>query len=331
MVVPTGHPRPEPQRRAYGSHRLRAAIAHSTFVCGGWVKPPFCYFGGKVGMAEAIVALLPPHRVYLEPYFGSGAVLFSKPRSRFEIVNDLDDAVVTFWRVLRQRPAELEAVCALTPHARGEYRAAALDAEGIDELERARRWWVRVNQSFAKTANDSTGWSVTVARGQSAPASIRARLGRFAAVAERLADVSIESCDAAELIERLATSADTVVYADPPYLAETRSTRTSRAGDYRRDMATAEAHERLAAVLNATPAKVVLSGYPSALYDSLYRGWTVTDRAVTMFSSNATTASRPARVERLWLNFEPTRAQPSLFDHHEAVAVARPCVETTER
>lgn len=42
-------------------------------------KPPFSYFGGKIGMAQRIVDVMPPHRVYLEPFFGSGAVLFAKP------------------------------------------------------------------------------------------------------------------------------------------------------------------------------------------------------------------------------------------------------------
>lgn len=48
------------------------------------------YPGAKWGMAAQIVALMPPHRSYLEPFFGSGAVLFNKPRSAIETVNDID-------------------------------------------------------------------------------------------------------------------------------------------------------------------------------------------------------------------------------------------------
>ena len=39
------------------------------------------YPGAKWGMAKEIVSLMPPHRSYLEPFFGSGAVLFNKPPS----------------------------------------------------------------------------------------------------------------------------------------------------------------------------------------------------------------------------------------------------------
>ena len=64
------------------------------------MRPPFADFGGKPGMAGRIAALLLPHRVYLEPFAGSLAVLFAKPPAPCEIVNNLDDAVVNLFRVL---------------------------------------------------------------------------------------------------------------------------------------------------------------------------------------------------------------------------------------
>lgn len=265
-------------------------------------KQPFAYYGGKAGMAPLIASLLPPHRVYMEPFAGSLAVLFAKPPSRFEIVNDVDRNVVTFFRVLREQPDELERVCALTPHARDEYVAADLCGEDLDDLERARRFWVRVNQSFAKTAGRQTGWSITTGRTQSVPAGILSRLGRFAAAADRLAGVSIENCDAAALIDRLATD-DTVIYADPPYLAETRRGRDrQRPADYLHDAGEPDDHRRIAAALTSTPATVVLSGYPSPLYDELYDGWWTMDIPVTVHSSNSATTARGARVERIWMN-----------------------------
>lgn len=282
--------------------------------------PPFAYYGGKIGLAPKIVELLPPHRVYIEPYFGSGAVLFAKPPSRFEIVNDLDHAVVTFFRVLRERTEDLERVCALTPHARDEFDAAVLDGDAVtelDDLELARRFWVRVNQSFAKSAGKLTGWSITTARSQSVPGSILSRIGRFGAVAQRLSSVSIECCDGPGLVERLATP-DTAVYVDPPYLHATRSMRKGRTApslDYRVDASSDEHHARLAEVLNATPAKVILSGYPSELYEDLYPGWHTIDVPVRVHSSNAVTHDRGERVERLWLNYTPNEGRLALGAH----------------
>jgi len=266
------------------------------------VRAPFAYYGGKAGLAPLIVAMLPPHRVYVEPVFGSGAVLFAKRPSVHEIVNDLDHNVVNFFRVLRERPEDLEMACRLTPYARAEYQASELD-EDLDDLERARRFWTRVNQSFGKNSGHQTGFSVTCARTVSTASSQWSRIARFRAVAERLQRVVFECCDAATLVERMAVTADTAMYVDPPYLAETRRGRDRhRPGDYLCDMGLPEDHERLAAVLRATPAAVVLSGYPSPLYDRLYSDWWRVDVPVRVHASNAVKNGRGERTEVLWSN-----------------------------
>lgn len=63
------------------------------------------YPGAKWGMAQEIVQIMPPHRSYLEPFAGSLAVLFNKPRSAIETVNDIDGDIVNFFRVLRAERA----------------------------------------------------------------------------------------------------------------------------------------------------------------------------------------------------------------------------------
>lgn len=62
-----------------------------TFKAAGQMKPVLKYPGSKWRLAEWIVSLMPPHKSYLEPFFGSGAVFFKKPPSRIETINDLDD------------------------------------------------------------------------------------------------------------------------------------------------------------------------------------------------------------------------------------------------
>ncbi|AXV10262.1 Methyltransferase (plasmid) [Euzebya pacifica] len=266
---------------------------------------PFPYYGAKGRMADTIVATLPPHRVYLEPFFGSGAVLFSKPPATVEIVNDLDGAIVTFFRVLRERPDALEAACALTPYARDEFLRADPYESGLDDLELARRFWCRVNQSFAKATGRATGFAVGTARTQSPAATAVSRLGRFARCADRLSRVIIENTDAVDLVAKHAVTDDTVVYVDPPYPSTSRSSRSSRGGDYRVEMASAEDHERLADALHATPATVVVSGYRSSLYDRLYAGWYRVDVQTTAGSANSRVAGRTSRTESLWVSRPP--------------------------
>jgi DNA adenine methylase len=274
------------------------------------LKPPFTYFGGKTINARRIALLLPRHGHYVEPYCGSLAVLLAKQRSGMETVNDLDRALVTFWRVLRERPADLARHCALTPHSLAEFRDAEdVDAAG-DDLETARRIWTRLTQGRAGTLCN-TGWRHFVDPATSSfgmPDYLDGYVARMAAAAERLHHVSLECRPALELVEWYGRSADVLLYVDPPYL---RSTRNS--GAYRHEMTEAD-HRALAAALRQAKASVVLSGYASELYDlELFSGWHRSEfRSGT--GQNAETWGN--RVEVLWSN-RPF-PQGSLFDHLEA-------------
>ena len=82
------------------------------------------YPGAKWSIADWIVSLMPPHKSYLEPFFGSGAIFFTKPRSRIETINDMDGEIVNLFRVVRDMPEALERAVALTPYSREEYEKA---------------------------------------------------------------------------------------------------------------------------------------------------------------------------------------------------------------
>jgi DNA adenine methylase len=186
------------------------------------MKPPFSYFGGKTLLAERIAALLPPHQHYVEPYCGSLSVLLAKPQAKMETANDLDDELMTFWRVLRDRPLDLARVCMLTPHARGE-NAAADHRGGVDELELARRVWVKLTQGRDRglRARGSTGWKHYVyPAGTSVgmPDYLDGYVERMAAAAERLHRVSLERLPALDLIAKYGAEPDVLLYVDPPYL-----------------------------------------------------------------------------------------------------------------
>lgn len=65
--------------------------------------------GAKWRMADWIISLMPPHKSYLEPFFGSGAVFFCKPPSRIETINDLD-YLTKFEGYTEEEAKELEAM-----------------------------------------------------------------------------------------------------------------------------------------------------------------------------------------------------------------------------
>lgn len=259
--------------------------------------PPIPYYGAKAMMAPRIAALLQPHEHYVEPFAGSLAVLLAKRPSTLETVNDLDGHLVTFWRVVRDHPDELVSLIDATPHSRAEY-GAALELDGpLSDVERARRVFTRIVQG-RMGALVKTGWRYKVdgsARVDHVSGEMRRFRARLVLAADRLRSVQIENMDALDLIARYGVERSTLIYADPPYLAETRAS----VGHYRIEMPDPEQHRALAEVLKACTATVVLSGYRSTLYDELYEGWFVEEwPTVTMNGGQG----RKATCEVLWSN-----------------------------
>jgi DNA adenine methylase len=263
------------------------------------LQPPFPYFGGKTTLAPRIVDLFPAHEHYVEPFAGSLSVLLAKPRSLMETVNDLDGYLMTFWRVLRDRPEELARVCALTPHARAEYEQCRDDLDdAMDELEQARRVWVSLTQGRAGTLR-KTGWRYFRDRAGSSigmPGYLIGYVDRMIAVADRLAGVSLECQPALDVIRAYGQHAGTLIYADPPYLGAARA--WEHTNNYRIEMRHQDEHVELAEALHACAGPVVLSGYATDLYDrELYADW---DR-VEMRVSAGNGIDRD-RTEVLWSN-----------------------------
>ena len=85
-----------------------------------------------------------------------------------------------------------------------------------------------------------------------------------------------------------------LVYCDPPYLHETRSSDRRYRFDYE-----AQDHRELLGLLRKLPCQVILSGYPSALYDEWLRGWQSLELQVMNQAG--------VRTEKVWFNFTVDR------------------------
>lgn len=254
------------------------------------------YPGAKWGMAKEIVSLMPPHRSYLEPFFGSGAVLFNKPQSAIETVNDIDGDIVNFFRVLREQPDRLAKAISLTPYAREVFDDAHAN-RGTDAFDRAYRFAIRSKMGHGFKTNQKTGFKVDVyARERSYCVSCWNRLpADLLDAAIRLKSVQIENRPALDLIRRF-NYENVLIYADPPYLLETRGGKM-----YRHEM-TEQDHVDLLDALKQHKGSVIISGYPSEMYDRELTGWSRITRK--SYNQNA-----EQRTEVLWCNFET----PGLF------------------
>ena len=257
-------------------------------------RPALRYHGGKWKMGGWIVDHLPPHGTYVEPFGGSAAVLLRKQPSAFEVWNDLSHQVKTFFTVLRERTAELIRAIELTPYHRAEALQAERAPETTDPLETARRFYVRSWQTYGgiRDTRTSSGFRFDVAPTDKANVDLWTNTEQLWAVAARLRGVQFESRDALDVISRYGQQRTALLYCDPPYVTSTRNRRWDSAA-YAVEFSD-EDHRRLAELLHAVEAQVVVSGYPSPLYDELFEGWRRVDRQVR-------TQGRGEATECLWI------------------------------
>jgi DNA adenine methylase len=257
-------------------------------------RPVLRYPGGKYKLAKWIISHFPQHSFYVEPYGGAGSVLMAKPKVQGEIYNDLDGDVVNVFRVLRnpKQAKELERQIRLTPFAYEEYKCAY---EPCDDLvERARRI---VFRSFASIGSDGVSRRNSGFRGlKNNETSVTAaqEWARYPdaiqAFVDRLRCVLIEQRPALHLLQ-LYDRKETLFYVDPPYLMSTRSKSSVL---YANELSM-EDHIVLSKALHQLKGMVVISGYPSDLYDDLYSDW-------PKMSKSATAQNGKGRVECLWLS-----------------------------
>lgn len=254
------------------------------------MKPVLKYPGAKYRLAPWIVGMIPYHEVYLEPYFGSGAVFFRKPASRIETINDLDEEVVNFFKVIRDSEEEFAKRLCLTPYARVEYEQAYMVDKKDDNIEKARKFAIRCWFGFGAGNRYRNGFRTS--QQVVSPDTTKAWNNFIESLhdaAERLRHCQIEAKPALKLLDMYDTS-DVFIYLDPPYLPDIR-----KKYQYIHEM-TREDHIELLEKIVHHPARILLSGYDSDLYREYLSDWYTCSRS--------TQAERGIpRQEMLWANY----------------------------
>ena len=232
-------------------------------------KSPINWYGGKYYMAKDIIEIFPKHKMYVEGFGGAGHVLFRKEKSELEVYNDLHSGLYLFFKLLRENNEEFIRRLSLTPYSREEFENSKRWMYEDDEIEKARKFYVRTMQSVASNG----GWCYAKSKSRRGMCqSVSRWLGNIeenlSGAIERLKEVQIENLDVLDLIKKY-DKEDTLFYLDPPYVPETRKQKKS----YDYEM-TREQHIELINTLINVKGKVILSGYDNDIYNKLLdNGW----------------------------------------------------------
>lgn len=186
------------------------------------MRTPITYYGGKQQLAKTIIEMIPPHRVYCEPYFGGGAVFFSKGKSFCEVINDIDDRIITFYEVCHDPVLfwQLQEKISHTLDSEREFKRADKiwrnPSSAKSSVDIAWSVWLQCNMGYGGTPEGGWKWDNATSGSHSGVVMDNYRNSFTSAIHERLKFVQISCRDALTVIRQRDT-ADTFFFLDPPY------------------------------------------------------------------------------------------------------------------
>ena len=272
------------------------------------IRTPISYYGGKQRIASKIVSYIKaiPHTVYAEPFCGGCSVLYNKGTKDVsnknyysEAINDINDRLITFFRVARENPDELERRLSLTLYSRSEHKKALFiynNANNYSDVDVAWAVYILCNWSFSKTIG--RGWSFSC-KSQNLTNTFNSKLKILPKCFERLRNVYIDCLDALKFIKYW-DRPHTLFYCDPPYL-------NADQGHYRGYGI--KEYQELCNLLDNCKASYILSNYYQDIYPKSAQK--VIEIPVTMSASRNKNVPK-ARTEMLWICDRSGNIEPAL-------------------
>lgn len=211
-------------------------------------KSPLAWLGGKSRLADQIIERMPAHQTYCEVFAGAAWVLFKKPESKVEIINDINRELTNLYRVVKHHLGELCAQFRWMLVARDEFdRFMQTPADTLTDIQRAARFFYLAKTSFGAKVHKPT-FGIAATQG---PRLNLLRIEEELSDAHvRLARVFIENRPYDQVIERF-DKPGTLFYLDPPYWGNER--------DYGEGLFSRDDFGRLAAILGRLKGKFILS------------------------------------------------------------------------
>ena len=258
------------------------------------IRPPFKIFGGKYYLSQWIVENFPENYEemdYVEPFCGAASVFLNKnPSNGNEIINDLDPNLIKIFKALRDEPSLFIKKVKNTTYSERVFKREQEKNEFEDLLSHALNEFIlrRMSRSGLKKA---FGWSDRQRGGQ--PGDVNAWktiAAQLPVISERLQKTRIYNKPAIEIIDAY-NEPNVLIYADPPYLETTRVSPKA----YDKEM-TIDDHIKLSDVLKQCNSKVIVSGYPSMLYNNLYKDWNCVKKQIPNHASQQKTKTIKTEV-----------------------------------
>jgi len=264
------------------------------------LNSPIKWVGGKSRLRKRIIALLPDHTCYVEPFAGAAWVLFGKRPSAVEILNDKEQELVNFFRVVKEKPEELIASFEWELVSRAEFqRLAGLDVTRLTDVQRAHRFYYLIMAGWGGELHyPRFQTSITDGgHGNRLFGALNTLRQRLEPVHRRLGTVIIENLDWQDCIDRYDRGV-AVMYVDPPY--------PDNGCNYSQNMRDWEDHRLLSERLGRARCKWILSSYDKPEIRELFARYFITPvQSSSGMNTEKNGNTRVLNREVLITNFAP--------------------------
>ena len=275
----------------------------------------FNYFGGKFTWLDHLYENFPSDFTHLVDLFaGSMCVSLNYRGNVIRTANEINGEITNFFEVLRNHEEELFRWLRLTPCSETEYLNCWDKTD--DKIEQARRFYVRVRQSFFGLGAQRQNKGFHLAK-QHVNAQGGETVSRWKNGVEKLYEVAMEIRDNFQILNRHYSEVidridfpKAFFYCDPPYPEECRGSKN----DYRFEFTNAD-HEALAERLHRIEGYAMVSGYECPLMDRLYGDWRKVKFPIKRnnIRSAVVNGSGTLMQEVVWMNYDANRLN-TLFD-----------------
>ena len=228
---------------------------------------PFRWVGGKSRLRQTIIGLLPPHHTYVELFAGAAWVFFGKTPSSVEVLNDIDQDVMTFFRVIRDQPEAFLRSFEWEMVSRAEFdRLAHLDPGQLTDVQRAHRFYYLIMAGWGGELQYPRFQTsiVDAGHGNRLFGALKHLEERIRPIHRRLQQVMLEDLDWHDCFARY-DRPGTVIYLDPPY--------PGNGCHYAHNMSEPHKHRKLAATLRQAKCQWMLSSYDNEFTRGLFAGF----------------------------------------------------------
>lgn len=263
------------------------------------INSPIRWVGGKSRFRKYIIPIIPQHTCYVEPFAGGAWILFAKPPSSVEILNDIDQELITFYRVLKHQPEQLIASFDWELVSRNEFeRLANLDPRTLTDIERAHRFYYLIMAGWGGEL-DYPRFQTSISdggHGNRLIGALKHLRQKLEPVHKRLSTVIIEDLSWEDCIDRY-DKLQTVMYIDPPY--------PNNGCNYKHNMQDWADHQRLAHRLAQSKSRWILSSYDVPEIHEMYDGYNIlTVQTYSGMNTKKNGAERVINQEVLITNFD---------------------------